>query len=861
MTSLQQRIQQMEGGIPAVHSSAAGSGNLPDDLHFLRVLGVGDFRQSPGGLAEYARRHEELFAGFAAAGQPFALFIDGQTPGQMAFHLGVQSPGGTSDAWAHQLRSVFPNCETGEALAAQDVLPRLQALPWMGTLLIPPAQSFLGGPQASFVRSRLEAAWRMYSRARWAFLLWANPVPLPAVKDQLAVLNAEDEECRRAYLRRGTSEESNHPEAQHLLELLGQARTRWRHATCQGLWEVRVLVCADDPDVLADGTRSLAGVIAPEEAAGPEIRVWLGQQPATLSLERFPCSALTTKELVTAARLPTEELPGFQLLPATRFSEQTDAPAPGDTVAIGLRESGHGWSELPLSELTKHVLVVGATGAGKTATCFQMLLQLWNEHRVPFLVIEPAMKREYRGLLRSTLAVDLRIFTVGDESVAPLRLNPLAVSPGIHVEAHLSSLMALFKASFSWVSPMPEILERALHQLYEEFGWDMEGGSHPRRDEAGAHPRLTHLLEIVERVTHSSGYDGELRGNIRAGVYNRLWKLTRGANGRMFDTGDSRPFAALMERPTVLELATLGDEEESAFFMGLILIKLTQHLQHTGATGGELRHVTLVEEAHRLLAEAPPAAHADAGNARARAVAGFCNLIAEVRAFGEGLIIAEQSPARLARDILRNTHTKIVHRLSDQDDRDLVGTSIGLDASQTEHVQRLQPGKAILHRGGGTGAVLVSIPNVRRQFGPGGLPDNLEIARHMQGHLPQSAKDPAPATKPRPAASQTQNPQPQPLTPGVRLCGHCDAMGCRHQDRITNGLVRLQAGAQFAHALRNGHPALRRFGAETAAAIYQPAPPPPEAAECVVLNLVASSGALTPDGFANFCRNFTNTPP
>ena len=58
------------------------------------------------------------------------------------------------------------------------------------------------------------------------------------------------------------------------------------------------------------------------------------------------------------------------------------------------------------------------------------------------------------------------------------------------------------------------------------------------------------------------------------------------------------------------------------------------------------------------------------------------NSIAEMRAFGEGFIIADQAPGLLDMAVIRNTNTKIILILPDQIDRELVGKSANLNDEQ-----------------------------------------------------------------------------------------------------------------------------------------------------------------------------------
>ncbi len=154
---------------------------------------------------------------------------------------------------------------------------------------------------------------------------------------------------------------------------------------------------------------------------------------------------LTSKELSILACPPTEEYPGYEVVEYTRFGVQPNSFDRRKAQHIYLgeiydrgRESGHSLV-IPHRDLTKHGLIVGVTGSGKTTTCFSLLTQIYQDNnKVPFLVIESA-KTEYRSLLTSPLFDEVNIFTIGDENLSPLRLNPFEVpEPSkIRVQTHI----------------------------------------------------------------------------------------------------------------------------------------------------------------------------------------------------------------------------------------------------------------------------------------------------------------------------------------------------------------------------------------------------------------------------------------
>ncbi|MDX1417658.1 MAG: ATP-binding protein, partial [Candidatus Promineifilaceae bacterium] len=367
---------------------------------------------------------------------------------------------------------------------------------------------------------------------------------------------------------------------------------------------------------------------------------------------------------------------------------------------------------LPLSDLTRHVFVAGVTGAGKTHTIFQLLKQVQRAD-VSFLVIEPS-KAEYRSLLNDgQLADRLQVFTLGNERISPFRLNPFEVLPGIPVGVHLDLLRSAFSASMGMWTPLPQVLEQCLHAIYIDRGWDIANNTNHRLDPDAepwmAFPTLSDLIAKVDEVTRQLGYDERVTSDIRAALLTRLNALRAGGKGRMLDVRRSLPISSLMEQPTVLELEGLGDDDDKAFVMGLLLIMLVEYRRVQAKKNG-LRHLLVIEEAHRLLANVSTQSRQEEANPRGNAVETFANLLAEIRAYGQGVVIADQVPVKLAPDVIKNTNLKIAHRVVAADDRAVLAGAMAMNEQQAHSLAILTVGQAAFFSEGDDAPVLVQIP-------------------------------------------------------------------------------------------------------------------------------------------------------
>lgn len=445
---------------------------------------------------------------------------------------------------------------------------------------------------------------------------------------------------------------------------------------------------------------------------------------------------LTSAQLATYIHPPNLETSGFTIRAIPDFDVSVPRTNEGERFTLGPVLHREKPTQLPyafpLAALTKHAFISGVTGGGKTNTILHLLKQAASEG-VPFLILEPA-KTEYRALLKDEkLKHSLRIYTLGREILSPFRLNPFEVPTGIPVATHLDLLRSAFATGFGMWSPLPQILEQCLYRIYEDAGWNLTTGKNARlaegEENSSAFPTLSDLVEKVDGVTRSLGYDEKITLDLKAALLTRLDSLRTGGKGSMLDCQASFNWEDLLRFPTILEMEGLGDEDDKALLMSLLLIRLVEQRRVKGMQTG-LRHLLVIEEAHRLLANPAGGRRQEEGDPRGKAVETFANLLAEIRAYGQGVIIADQVPVKLAPDVIKNTNLKIAHRIVSEDDRKVLAGAMAMNERQTRSLATLAAGEAVVFREGEDAPVLVKVVNVKGA--PKQHPTDLDVKRHQQ---------------------------------------------------------------------------------------------------------------------------------
>lgn len=408
---------------------------------------------------------------------------------------------------------------------------------------------------------------------------------------------------------------------------------------------------------------------------------------------------LNSEEISLVTGLPSKELPGFKIRKSVDFGlnipiSYSKTLELGNVIQNGRLLTNKALA-LPIGDLSKHIFIAGVTGSGKTTTCMKLLL----ESQLPFLVIEPA-KTEYRALY--PYCNDIEYYCIGNEKLTPFRLNPFQLSScDSSLMGHIAVLKATLIASFPMEAAMPSIVEEAIIKAYQTRGWDIYSNENylyddPFANGSTAWPTFSDMIKQLDVIIKSKGMGKEFEEKYQGSLVARLTSLTLGIKGRMLNTRYSMDFDRLLDKKVVIELEELKDEQDKSFFMGLFISRLAECMKARHKKQSGFQHVTLIEEAHRLLSRT------EVGDPESKklGVTMFTDLLSEVRKYGEGLIIADQSPTKLVADVIKNTNTKIVHRLLDASDRNAIGDAMSLEDNQKEFLQHLQPGETIIYSGG-----------------------------------------------------------------------------------------------------------------------------------------------------------------
>lgn len=592
------------------------------------------------------------------------------------------------------------------------ITARLRALPF---------QASMAGHPSLGDSARIEHAVRSMAGRDFLFVLLAHVVSRPEIEAELQRLAQEEQFLRDEHLARPGLEQDNHSAAASYLALIEAASERAKTALQEGAWQVRVLLAANREEDFRQAQSLIHSAYSCDGGKPEPLRWQETSDPRSLTF-------LRTAELAALSRPPRRELPGFTIETqfvnagtpaptATAIFATTSLKSDGPTIAIGQIVDDGGipraWFELSIADLCRHLLIAGMTGSGKTVSCEHILLELWREHRIPWLVIEPGMKTSYRRLANSEIGPDLDLWAVGVPRTRRLPLNPMAAPVGVSLAEHTSALFAVISSAFELIAPMPEVLATAIEETYRRHGWNL-GGYVPE----GPSPTLRDLIEEIDRSTRILGYGAEITGNIRAGLLVRLQRLANGPLAPEFNSTNGIDAASLVKRPTVIELSALPDASSQAFVMGMIALQLRHHWRMAGQSD-TLRHATVIEEAHRLLRSMPETA---ANSARNRATEDLANMLAELRGFGAGLIVVDQTPSALVPAVIANTGTKILHRLDHPTDRDLSGRAAGLPATYVDLLGALRPGDAILRSDRRPRPFRLRMPNPSLTYGDQPVP-------------------------------------------------------------------------------------------------------------------------------------------
>lgn len=523
----------------------------------------------------------------------------------------------------------------------------------------------------------------------------------------------------------------------HYQDLLDKEIDRLQNALPYGLWSMGTYFIAED-DTTATALAGLyKGCIVGDESNSQVFTVnnWskhddktkvIAQHLLACQHPRFVLpskievssgSLVSSKELAIHMSFPQTSVPGILVREEIPFGREVKSNTELDetnSINIGnilhLGEVSNLPVRLSLDELSKHMFVTGSTGSGKSNTMYLILSQL-KQRGVKFMIVEPA-KGEYKHIFGND--EDVTVFSNSPKCGKLLQINPFAFPyKSVDLLEHVDRLVGIFNACWPMYAAMPSVLKKSIVLAYEKCGWNLllSENKYKKANEP-IYPTIEDVLYCLKDYINNSEYSNETKGDYKGALETRLSDLNTGLLGLIF-SGEPIPDNELFNQNSIIDLSRIGSAETKALIMGFMVMKLNEFRMSEGSMNRKLNHVTILEEAHNLLKKTSTEQSQESANLTGKSVEMISNSIAEMRTYGEGFIIVDQSPSLLDTSAIRNTNTKIVMALPEGSDRTTAGKSMALSEDQTEQIAKQHVGEAIVYQNSWEEAVQCKIHEYR----------------------------------------------------------------------------------------------------------------------------------------------------
>ena len=457
-----------------------------------------------------------------------------------------------------------------------------------------------------------------------------------------------------------------------------------------------------------DNTEDMA---QPNKALAKDVLAWLANFSHPRLTAEFsqnlnvsyltPATMVSGKEMAIQLGLPRRSTSTVTVIESPTFGRQiqnVDGLTQKAEKVVNLGVVRHLWTDLPqkveldIKKLSSHIFVTGSTGSGKSNTVYQLLSEL-NKNDVNFMVIEPA-KGEYKNIFGHR--EDVTVLGTNPLQAQMLKINPFKFPKGVHVLEHIDRLVEIFNVCWPMYAAMPAVLKDAMLEAYKTSGWDLDTSCNLFGK--ALFPTFTDLLTQLEKVIQQSAFSQEVKSNYVGSLVTRVKSLTNGLNGQIFSSNEIDN-AQLFDSNVIVDLSRIGSQETKSLIMGILVMRLSEHrMSNADGMNQSLKHVTVLEEAHNILKRTSTEQSSEGSNVAGKAVEMLSNAIAEMRTYGEGFIIADQSPSAVDISAIRNTNTKIIMRLPDETDRRLAGKAAGVTDEQLEEIAKLPKGVAVVYQ-------------------------------------------------------------------------------------------------------------------------------------------------------------------
>ncbi len=308
---------------------------------------------------------------------------------------------------------------------------------------------------------------------------------------------------------------------------------------------------------------------------------------------------------------------------------------------------------IPITTLHQHVLVLGATGSGKTTTAATIVNSLeasLNKQIHPIII---DWHGEYSALLKKYTLLD------------PYRDLLVKILDEEVEELGIEETLDIFEEVFELTMPQSYILYQCLERLYQE--------THSVNKQ--------NILALLYECIRSYNEESSGAREAKYALLRKMAMLLRRHNINLF-LGDKLSLLHAFytySNPLIIDVSKIINTRMRKFYVLLILKNLLSY-----AVKGLLKKKVLVvlEEAHNVLP-------------RNKENSFLKRYIAEVRKYGITLLLVSQSPSNILEDAMKNTGTKIVHSIRSAIDLDIVMKMLKLRDELLKILPILEPGEAI----------------------------------------------------------------------------------------------------------------------------------------------------------------------
>mgnify|MGYP005762500591 FL=1 len=544
---------------------------------------------------------------------------------------------------------------------------------------------------------------------------------------------------------------SENKSVKYILERIDQHLARIKNCEAFGLWDIACYFVSENVQTSVVAASTYKALMAGFDSGveNSYVNVWtqdnVENTPAVLEYLRYcihprfiipgddqifeiesqtvnPCSLISGNEMPFIMGLPRHSVPGVTVLNMAEFGRNvrfSSGTPRGKKVELGqvyhMGEKEPARVKLDLESFRSHCFITGSTGSGKSNTTYRILDEM-IEYDIPFLVVEPA-KGEYKRYYGKL--PNIHVYCTNPRFYSMLHINPFRFNQGIHVLEHLDRLIEIFNACWPLYAAMPAILKESFERAYVKCGWDLEKSIYIPNGHS-KFPTFNDVLEALPEIINSSSYSADSKGDYTGALVTRVKSLTNGISGQVLCSANDIDEEYLFDQNTIVDLSRVASLETKSLLMGVLILKLNEYRMCTSEENQPLRHITVMEEAHNILKRSASGG-SEGSDVQAKSVEMISSAIAEMRTYGEGFIIVDQSPTAVDVSAIKNTNTKIIMRLPDYEDCKIAGLSMGLNDSQIREISRFPMGVAVVYQNNWVEAVLTQIDKSEEQYRQGDL--------------------------------------------------------------------------------------------------------------------------------------------